>query len=167
MFSPYEELEYLADYLPDEGEIVLVTRESGELVCKPWTRHDLREGVDDAGLYGFLVQANEQLAAASAFPIWAVSIGILWLGILLHGIVDLSVDYWYLVPGIAFPAVFGCVLWIRKRQHLFFRDRILPKLQQELRRRELHLFALIAGVRQHSELRTLLDELIRWSPPID
>jgi hypothetical protein len=31
-------------------------------------------------------------------------------------------------------------------------------------RRRLPLFTLIAGVRQHAELRTLLDELVRCSP---
>ena len=29
MLSPYEELEFLADFLPDEGEAVVVTRQGG------------------------------------------------------------------------------------------------------------------------------------------
>ena len=164
MFSPYEELEYLSEYLPEEGEAVLITRESGELVCKPWSKHELRDGVEDADLYGFLVQANEQLHSVGAFPLWIAMIGLVWLAILLHGIVGLGWSQWYVVPGISFPLFYACFHWIRHRQHRHFQTRILPQLRRELVRRGIGPYALIAGARQHGELRTLLDELIRWSP---
>ncbi|MBT5020721.1 MAG: hypothetical protein HON04_18470, partial [Planctomicrobium sp.] len=74
MFSPFEELEYLAEYLPEEGEMVLLTRESGDLVCKPWKENDLREGISETHLYGFLVQANDQLEDRQKAPLWFSSV---------------------------------------------------------------------------------------------
>ncbi|MCA9087744.1 MAG: hypothetical protein KDA90_03810 [Planctomycetaceae bacterium] len=167
MFSPYEELEYLSDYLPAEGEGVLVIRENGELVCKPWRQDDLRDGVDDADLYGRLVQANERLATAHSLPMWCGLIGLIWLAIALHGGLGLDWSQWYLVPGVAFPAMFGCLLWARRRQELVFRSEVLPSLRIEIARRHISPYALIAGVRQHPEFRSLLDELVRWSPAME
>ena len=57
-----------------------------------------------------------------------------------------------------------CFHWIRWRQEIAFQTEILPALRMELRRRKVDVYSLIAGVRQHSELRTLLDELVRWAP---
>lgn len=164
MFSPYEELEYLADYLPEEGEMVLITRQSGELVCKPWSNADLRDGVDDAELYGFLVQANERLHTAGAFPLWVGLMSLVWLAIFLHGIIGLDWTRWYLTPGLSVPLLFGCFHWIRHRQRRLFVREILPHLRSELARRRISYFSLVAGVRQHGELRSLLDELVHWSP---
>lgn len=164
MFSPYEELEYLADYLPDEGEVVLVTRESGELVCKPWNQNDLRDGIADTPLYGFLVQSNERLEAAKGTPIWVCSVGLVWLSILFHGALGLGWNYWFLVPGTMFLTAFGCRQWIHYRQQKYFQKAVLPRLQEELRRRRIPFYSLLAGIRQHEEFRTLLDEIVHWSP---
>lgn len=164
VFSPYEELEYLADFLPEEGEMVLLTRQSGELVCKPWSNADLRDGIDDSELYGFLVQANERLHTAGAFPLWVGLMGILWLAILLHGVIGLDWTYWYLTPGVSVPLLFAVVHWIRHRQQKLFVRGILPPLRRELSKRRIPYFSLLSGVRQHGELRSLLDELVRWSP---
>ena len=57
MFTPFEELEYVAEYLPEEGESVLISRKDGELVCQPWRTEGLRDGIEEAPLYGLLVQA--------------------------------------------------------------------------------------------------------------
>lgn len=164
MFSPFEELEYLSEYLPEEGEKVLVSREAGELVCKPWSNSDLRDGIDDAELYGFLVQANERLHASRAFPIWVGVSTAIWLGIALHGFLGLDWTKWYLTPGLSLPILFGCFHWIRDRQHRLFEKRILPLLRVELSQRRIPFYSLIAGVRQHGELHALLDELVQWSP---
>lgn len=164
MFSPYEELEYVSDFLPDEGEAVIISREGGELVCKPWQRDELRDGIDDADLYGRLVHANERLAAAHSLPLWCGVIGLIWLAIGLHGGLGLSWGYWYLVPGISFPAMYGFRWWGRQRQTDVFSQHVLPSLRTEIARRRISPYALIGGIRQHPELRSLLDELIRWSP---
>lgn len=164
MFSPYEELEYIADYLPEEGETVLVSRESGELVCKPWGRGDLRDGIDDAELYGFLVKSNEQLSIVGSLPLWAGVLSLVWLAIFVHGIVGLGWEQWFLVPGISFLTMYGCFQWIRQRQAAHFRAKVLPMLMKELEQRRIPYLALVAGVRQHGELRTLLDEMVRFTP---
>ena len=36
MNNPYEDLEYLAEFLPEEGESVIVTRRRGQLVCESY-----------------------------------------------------------------------------------------------------------------------------------
>lgn len=164
MFSPYEELEYLADCLPEEGESVLLSREEGQLHCKPWQRDQFRDGIDDADLYGRLVQANELLAVAGQIPFWMTTAAFCWITILLFGVAGLGWGQWFLLPGIGVLLVIGCSQWIRHRQHRMFSERVRPMLQEEIWRRQTTLFALIAGVRQHAELRTLLDELIRWMP---
>jgi len=165
MFSPYEELEYLADYLPDEGESVLVSRQAGELVCKPHPEDDLRDGIENAELYGFLVQANERLHAAGIVPVRWTAIILIWAGVLLHGVLKMSWEQWYLWPGLAIPVFLGMMHWIQLRQRTLFRQEIVPQLNRELSARKIRPYALIAGVRQHSELRILFDELVRWLPP--
>jgi len=165
MFSPFEELEYLVDYLPEEGESVLITRKSGELVCKPYVTEDLRDGVEDAELYGFLVQANERLQSATTLPAWSAAIGLFWMGVLIHGVLKMPWDQWYLLPGLAIPVVLSTVHWIQSRQRRLFCQEIAPQLNRELSRRGIRPFALMAGVRQHGELRVLFDELVKWLPP--
>lgn len=167
MFSPYEELEFLADYLPDEGETVAVTRQNGELVCKPWQRDQLRDGVDEADLYGRLVQANERLAASHALPLWAGLIGLIWLSVGLYLGFGLTWSQWLIIPAVSLPTVYGCIEWGRARQTRKFRCEILPGLRLELTRRKITPFQLISGVRQHAELRNLLDELIGWTSQVE
>jgi len=161
MLSPYEELEYLSDHLPDEGETVMVTREYGELVCKQWQRANLRDGIHEPELYGLLVRSNEQLANAGTLPIWLTSIAVVWTGIVLHGLAGFGWGHWYIVPGLALPALYGCFRWIRFRQHRLFQQQVWPRLCRELYLRRVDVHALLAGVRQHGEFRTLLDELIQ------
>jgi hypothetical protein len=60
--------------------------------------------------------------------------------------------------------MFACFHWIRSRQHHLFSQTLLPLLKTELKRRGISSFSIVSGVRQHAELRTLLDELVRWSP---
>jgi len=162
MSSPFEELEYVAEHLPEEGETVVIRRECGELVCQSMNRSSLREGIEDAELYGLLVQANERLHAAGSLPLWLSLTSLMWVGISLHffGVLDWS--QWYVLPGLALPLLFGVFHWVRQRQHKLFRQSIRPVLSQELRRRGISPLALIGGVRQHGELRTILDELVEW-----
>jgi hypothetical protein len=164
MFSPYEELEFLADHLPGEGEAVLISREDGALVCKPWQNGNLREGVYDPDLYGRLVEANERLNNAGTLPLW-VGLGVqVWIVILLHGIFKLGWEHWYMTPATAPLVLFLCYHWIRRRQQETFGLDILPTLRADMLRRHISPHALVCGVRQHVELRTLLDELVRWAP---
>lgn len=164
MLTPYEELEYLADYLPDEGQAVLVTRQGGELHCEAMARDDLREGIGDVELYGRLVQANERLNAQGSLPLWVTAMTLMGAGIVLFRLAHLGWTDWFVVPALGLVSLFACFHWIRLRQHRLFESDLLPALQRDARRRKISFYALIAGVRQHAEFRTLLDELIRWQP---
>jgi hypothetical protein len=164
MFSPYEELEYLQDFLPSEGESVLVTRQHGELVCKPWSQDALRNGIEEAELYGRLVQANERLAATYAWPMWMGTIVLFWFAVGLHVGLGLNWTYWSLTPALALPVYYFALTWGRMREQELFRKEILPGLRHEMALRGISYFELVAGVRQHAELRNLLDELIQRNP---
>ena len=165
MFTPFEELEYLADYLPEEGESILVARRDGELVCHPWRGDSLRDGIEDDELYGLLVQANERLNSLAALPLWGAGVGAFWGLTAIYTIGQLSWTSWCLVPGIGLVALWACFLWIRKRQRRVFLKELRPRILATIRRRGISLHALIAGIRQHSELRTLLDEFANIPEP--
>lgn len=161
MFTPYEELEYLAEFLPEEGEAILVARRDGDLVCEPFTEDDLRGGIANAELYGRLVVANERLNEQGSLPLWVCALGIFWTGVALHNWLQLGWQFWFLVPGLGMAGLMGCVYWIRYRQRQFFIKHIWPELKVSLQRDRISFHSLIAGVKQHRELRTLLDELTR------
>ena len=167
MFSPFEELEQLAEHLPDEGESLLISRREGELVYEPYRRDDLRDGVEEAHLYGRLVQANERLNSLGTFPLWTSALSFVALSVVAHATFEGAWQVWYLLPLLFVFTLCVCFHWIRWRQEIVFQTEILPALRMELRRRKVDAFSLIAGVRQHSELRTLLEELVRWAPGTD
>lgn len=161
MSSPFEELEYLADHLPDEGEAVVVVRRDGELCCEPYSREAARQAGIDAEFYGRLVQANERLNAQGALPIWTCGVAAFWICVLLHKAAGLGWVWWSLDIGVALLAVLACYLWIHQRQYWLYRREVLPMLNAQLRRRRLDRFALIGALRSQLELRTLLDQMTR------
>lgn len=164
MLTPYEELEFLSEYIPDEGESIVVTRQGGELHCEPMAEDDLRGGIEDVELYGRLVQANERLNAQGSLPLWSTAFALLGVGIVLFRIVGLGWTEWYLLPALGLFALFGCFHWIRARQKRLFDAAVRPLLLREALARHVSIYALMAGIRQHAEFRTLLDELVRWEP---
>lgn len=163
MSSPYEEIEFLAQCLPDDGESVLVSRRDGELVCEAWPQDSelLAEGIFDPVLYGRLVQANERLVALGSRPLWTCGLIAVWGCILLHRITGDSWQSLLLDCGLFLSAVAVCFVWIRERQRRAFRLEIRPVLDRWLAERGYDRFAVLGAVRQHPELRTLLDELAR------
>ncbi len=167
MLSPFEELEFLSDYLPEDGESVIVSRQSGELVCEPFQSQSLREGITEPRIYGMLIHANERLNAQGAMPIWVTAIGFFWSCVGLASADVLSWRNWFLVPGLALVLLPACIGWIRYRQHRLFRREIRPLLDSVLRMHRIDPHTLLGAVRQHEELRTLLDELIRRTIPYD
>lgn len=162
MNTPYEELEYLADYLPDEGEAVLVTRREGELVCESYQRESTVPGLSDPEFYGRLVQANERLNTVGARPLWASVLFLFWACVAVHQVGGLGWEGWPYDAGLALMTPAGCFAWIKARQARVFRDEIYPIIRWQFRRRGLDRYTLIGAIRHHPELRTLLDELVRW-----
>jgi hypothetical protein len=82
-------------------------------------------------------------------------------GIVLFRGFSLGWGEWYLLPALGLLSLWGCFHWIRLRQQRCFDAVIRPALIRETRLRRISLYALMAGVRQHAEFRTLLDELVR------
>jgi hypothetical protein len=167
MLNRFEELEYLADYIPDEGEAVVVTRRNGELICEP-ARGDVREVSEppsislDPQLYGRLVQANERLNAVGAWPIFASVTVWFWSCVAVHVLSGLGWHAWFLHVGLALPVAFGCHLWIRRRQERLFRTEIRPIVARLLHERDVDRYVVLGAMRQRPELRTLLDDMARW-----
>jgi hypothetical protein len=163
MHTPFEDLEYLADFLPEEGEAVVVTRRHGELVCRPLQEESFREGVTDAELYGRLVLANERLNACGTIPLWIGALVALVLCLAYHEFTGIGWEGWYVDASIAFFAGLGAFTWIgMSRRRIFERD-IRPMLEDQVRRRGINRYALIGSIRQHAEMRTLLDDIARWT----
>lgn len=166
MLSPFEELEFLSDYLPEEGESVIVSRQSGELICEPYQQRSLREGITDPRLYGMLIHANERLNSLGALPIWTTTIGFFWGCVTLVYADVLHWRSWFLVPGLALGLLPACIGWIRFRQRRLFLREIRPLLEGVLQTHRIDPHALLGAVRQHEEMRTLLDELVRRTIPV-
>jgi hypothetical protein len=155
--TPFEELEYLAEYLPDEGESVLISRKDGELVCEVAGPAGLRDGIDEAELYGLLVECNERLSLRASQPLWVVSF-VTFAGLVaVYTMAGLGWSSWFLAPGAAFVALWVCSTWIRARQSRLFMRELRPRIAAALDDRNIDAHSLVAGMRQHPELRTLLD----------
>lgn len=182
MNTPYEELEYLAEYLPDEGEAILVSRHRGELVCELIDRPTREavfaapatfgssatpaaspEPVGDPVFYGRLLQANERLVHAAALPVWTTLIALFWGCVAIHILFGLGWSGWFWDAGLILAAVPACGAWIRHRRRELYRDEIRPILCSEFHDRRLSHFALLGALRQHSELRALRTGLARWA----
>jgi len=163
MNTPFEDLEYLADYLPDEGESMLVSRRDGELVCEPLARDAGREGITDPELYGRLVQANERLNMQGTLPLWVSLIGCFWFCVLFHVVTGIGWQGSFIDIGMVMMSMMAGYCWIRYRNRRLFQAEVLPMLEHEIRRRGLEKFSLIGAIRQHPEMRSLMDELSGWT----
>lgn len=163
MNSPFEELEFLSDYLPDEGESVVVSRQDGELVCRSYRQEPpTRDPLDDPVLYGRLVQANERLRGAAARPIWW-SVSALYLGcVAIH---LLTAWGWYGVVadvGLALLLLQFCVGQIRREREMIFRTEIRPMLTRIFRQHRAERYTVLGATRQRPELHSICAELARW-----
>lgn len=160
MFSPYEELEQLADLLPDEGDVVLLTRRNGELLCEPFpTDGGNEEGITDPEFYGRLVQANERLNALLTLPLWTSVFGVFWICVGLHLLTGLGWNAWFLDAGVAMFGILGCYRWMTWRQRRYFRDTVSPMLRRQMIYHDVDRYVLLGAIRLRAELRTLMDEL--------
>lgn len=162
MGSPFEELEYLSDYLPEEGESVVVSRRDGELLCESVLGGQFRDGISDPEFYGRLVQCNERLSDLSATPMWTCVALWFWICVVAHQLTGFGWEGWYLDVGIGMIALIACIAWIRRRQSMLFLKEIRPMLHWQFRHRRLDKFVVLGALRQHPELRTLMEEMSRW-----
>ncbi|MDA1016514.1 MAG: hypothetical protein O3A00_18920 [Planctomycetota bacterium] len=171
MGSPYEELEYLANYLPDEGESVVVTRRSGELVCErpssfqercqpdsPPPRH--ADEIEHREFDGRLIQADARLRRLAVLPIWVCATASFWTCLLLHTATELA--SWAAFCGVLFVAIPTTHLWIRVRRSKLFKTELRAMLAWQLRRWRLDRFATMSNIQGRRDLRLLQAEMTRW-----
>ena len=162
MFTPFEELEYLAEYLPEEGESVIVTRRHGELVCEPYQQQEKKPVLSDPALLGRLIQANERLKAVAAIP-FVVSLLLAYSGcVAVHHVIRIGWSGWFIDVGVILVVGLACWNWIRTRQSRLFRLVIRPMLTWQLRKNHGDAYTLLAEARSRPELRALVNELWRW-----
>ncbi len=163
MNTPFEDLEYLADYLPEEGETMIVSRRDGELVCEPFAHEAGREGITDPEFYGRLVQASERLSMQGTMPLWVCLVTCFWCCVAFHLVTGIRWSGAFLDVGMAMMALMIGYCWIRARHQRMFQNEIRPMLEWEIRRRGLQKFTVIGAIRQHPEMRSLMDELSLWT----
>lgn len=177
MRTPYEELEYLANYLPDEGESVVVTRRSGDLIVErpsaleermrqsqpPELDTEPSEGaeIDNREFDGRLIQADARLRRLATMPTWVIAITSFWLCSAMHLILA-STLAWTLSAGVVIAAFPAIAFWVRVRRSRLFRSEIRAMLAWQLRRCRLDRFATMSKMQGRPELRHLLSEMTRW-----
>mgnify|MGYP003630157244 FL=1 len=161
MSTPFEELEYLADFLPDEGESVLVSRSQGELVCENFQKDRSLDEMASPEFYGHLVHANERLNALVARPVWIATLVWFWVCVLIHKTLVLGWGGWYLDLGLGLIAMAASYAAIRLRQDHYFKQEVRPTLNRQMYGSNLSKYALVGVIRQRPELRTLLNTLSR------
>ncbi|MCR9233972.1 MAG: hypothetical protein NXI29_23480 [bacterium] len=151
----------MADFLPEEGESVIVSRNHGELVCENFQKERPLDEMASPEFYGHLVHANERLNALVARPVWIALLTWFWACVLIHRQMELSWDGWYLDLGLGLVAMAVCYAAIRFRQDRYFKDEVRPTLNRQMYGSNLSKYALVGVIRQRPELRTLLDTLSR------
>ncbi len=161
MVSPFEELEYIVDYLPDEGESMVVSRRDGELVCESFQQDKNSDPLNNSQLYGRFVQANERLQACCLHPILISVLGCFCLCVTVHKALFPGWQSWYLDFGLILFTVSGCIQWIQRRQTRVFRTQVRPMIQWQLRMLGLDRFRMIGSLRHRPELKTLLRLVIQ------
>lgn len=164
MRTPFEELEYLADFLPDEGESVVISRRHGELICEAYPREiPSPRGLDDPEFFGRLVQANEQLRALAWLPVCCAALIAFWSMLALHHLTGVGWSAWYCDVAIGLLVAAGTALIVRMRREAFFHNVVRPMLTWQMRRCRIEKYALLGEVRRRPELKSLWAELWRWT----
>lgn len=162
MKTPFEELEFLADYLPEEGESVVVSRHAGELQCEALVGDNARSGIDQPEFYGRMVQANQRLQSCMALPIWTTIAALFCGSVILQTWGLLGWKYWYAYIGLLLLTVAAGRYWTAARQYQLFRTEICPMMAWQIQRYRLDKYSLIGVLRQHAELRQLAQRMTRW-----
>ena len=124
MSSPFEELEYLADFLPEEGESVVVSRRRGQLVCEtllepsPFT--SVPSSQIDRGLFGRLATINARLKNLKTGPILVTLLSCYWICVVMHRFFAIGWSGWYLDLGLGLLMGVACYLYVQYRQRKYF-----------------------------------------------
>ncbi|MBB03791.1 MAG: hypothetical protein CMJ47_14195 [Planctomyces sp.] len=168
MNNPYEELEYLADFLPDEGESVIVSRRRGQLVCEsyfePMTSSSNTQSQQiDRELYGRLSTVESRLRLLWQTPAMVSVLSFYWVCVVLHRVFELGWSAWYLDLGLGMMILVGCYQYVQYQRRRYFLESVCPALQKWMVEHQLDKYTLIAWLTAHRNLSTLRDALTRWT----
>lgn len=171
--TPFEELEFLADYLPDEGEAVILSRRRGELVCevvgdaneKNTTTEPAPKvkGISDASLYGRLLQASERLKSCTTSNVWMWILACYGVCVGMHLVTGFGWEGWYFDLGIVLIVFCLATFWSQFQQWQLFTRDIFPMLEQVMLEHQIDRFELITRMKQHRDLSSLLASVLRWT----
>jgi len=160
MSTPFEEIEFLADRLPREGEAVVVSRRDGELVCEPLSEQLARVELDSE-FCGWLIYANERLRRLTT-SLWAaaavLSLSVVMAVHLLTGFTPMS---WLADVGLIGLIAYATMILADGARQAAFRRGIAPVLESQMRRRGIRPFSFLAVLRQHPELSFLFGCAVR------
>jgi hypothetical protein len=175
--TPYEEIETIADFLPDEGKTVTLTRRKGQLIVEDASLHqkqqqDLmiqermlaaKQRVAEETLFGHLVQASERLQHYSIksflftlLAIYSVSVGV-------HYYMGWSAVNIPVVVGMALVFVSGYLLNERAELKKRFIYHVCPELDRVLTDRNIDKYQLLGIMRNNRDLAMLARAISRWT----
>ncbi len=167
MNSPFEDLEYLADFLPEEGESVIVSRRRGQLVCESYSEptpfSPAPTGRIDRELFGRMTTMNTRLRNLQIGPILVTLLSCYWLCVIMHRFFALGWAGWYLDLGLALLMGVSCYLYVQFRQRKYFLEMVCPLMKQLMMDHQLEKYSLIAYLAQHRNLSTLACAFTRWT----
>ncbi len=167
MNNPYEDLEYLAEFLPEEGESVIVTRRRGQLVCESYFETHptppAQAGLIDREFYGRLTTIDTRLRILWHTPAIIAVLTYYWACVAFHRGFGLGWSAWYLDLGLALIVGVTCLGYIQQRRKHYFLNAICPALQKWMIDHQLDKYTLIAWLATHRNLATLRQALTRWT----
>ncbi len=167
MNSPFEDLEYLADFLPEEGESVIMSRRRGQLVCEtylePTPFPSTPPGRIDRELFGRMTTINTRLRNLKIGPVLVTLLSYYWLCVMMHRVFSLGWAGWYLDLGLGLLMSVSCYLYVQFRQRKYFLEIVCPLMKQLMQDHQLEKYSLIAYLSQHRNLSTLASAFTRWT----
>lgn len=167
MSNPYEDFEYLADFLPEEGESVIISRRRGQLVCESYldsmSSYSPQPSVVDRELYGRLVMVNAKLKRLWQNPVIIAVLMFYWLSVTTHRFLGLGWGGWYLDLGLALVVGVTCYQYILHVQKNYFMLTVCPALQKWMVEHQLDKYTLVAWLSAHRNFSALRNALTRWT----
>ncbi|MBL4886051.1 MAG: hypothetical protein JKY95_16145 [Planctomycetaceae bacterium] len=167
MNSPFEDLEYLADFLPEEGESVLMTRRRGQLVCETYIEPASSQAASTASvdreLFGRMTTISARLNQLKTGPILVTVLSYYWMCVLMHRTLNLGWSGWYLDLGLGLLLGVSCYLFVQFRQRKYFLEIVCPLMKQLMQDHQLDKYSLIAYLSQYRNLTTLASAFTRWT----
>lgn len=167
MNNPYEDLEYLAEFLPEEGESVVISRRRGQLVCEsyfePMSGYTPQQSLVDRELYGRLAVVNARLQAQWQTPALITALLFYWLSVASYRLAGLNWSAWQHGLGLAIVMAFACYVYVQWSTRRYFVSQVCPQLQKWMSEHQLDKYTLIAWLTMHRNLSALRRALTYWT----